>query len=94
MFPISRLFDTTIGHGCFPPQKILTGSPTVFIEGKPVARTGDVIQPHCCGSSCHPSFCGKGSLTVNANGLPVMRVTDSANCGSIIMTGATTVAAG
>lgn len=94
MFPVSRMFDMTIGHDCHPPQKILTGSPTVFVQGKPVARTGDLIQPHCCGNSCHPSFVGIGSKTVYANMRPVARVTDMANCGSLIMTGSLTVAAG
>ncbi|WEM34254.1 PAAR motif of membrane protein [Xanthomonas phage X1] len=82
-----------MGHGCYPPQKVLQGSPTVFIEGLPAHRVGDAIQPHCC-DHCHPSFAAMGSSTVFVNGQPLMRIGDSANCGSKLMTGAMTVLAG
>lgn len=91
--PISRKFDMTMGHYCFPPQKILQGSEDVFVEGKQAHRVGDRIQTHCC-DNCHPSFASQGSPTVYVNGKAVMRITDRANCGSVIMTGATTVRAG
>lgn len=81
----------TMGHDCHPPQKILAGSMNVLIEKKPAARTGDAIQPHCCGNSCHPTFCAMGSPTVLVNGRPLQRVTSVASCGSVIMTGAMTV---
>lgn len=83
----------TMGHGCYPPQKLLEGSSNVFIEGKPTHRVGDKIQPHCC-RDCHPSVASDGSDTVFVNGKAIMRVADKANCGSAIMTGARTVSAG
>ena len=91
--PVSRLFDKTMGHGCYAPQKLLEGSPNVFVEGKPANRVGDKIQPHCC-DGCHPSTSSKGSSKVFVNGKQLMRVGDRANCGSVLMTGAKTVKAG
>lgn len=90
---ICRLTDMTMGHGCFPPQVIIQGSETVFIEGLPAHRQGDAIQPHCC-KTCHPSAGGPGSPTVFVNGRAVQRVMDTATCGSVLMTGAKTVRAG
>ena len=91
--PACRLTDMTMGHGCYPPQATIQGSNDVFIEGLPAHRVGDKIQPHCC-YGCHPTTASKGSSTVFINGKGLMRVTDSASCGSKMMTGATTVKAG
>lgn len=91
--PVSRLADMTMGHGCYPPQKIIQGSENVFVEGKPTHRVGDAIQPHCC-DGCHPSRASSGSPTVFVNGRAMMRVGDRANCGSVLMSGALTVKAG
>lgn len=91
--PISRLGDSTMGHGCYPPQIILEGSMNVFVEKIGVARVGDKIQPHSCHHT-HPSTAAFGSMTVFVNKRPVMRVTDRADCGSIMLTGAATVRAG
>lgn len=90
---VCRLTDKTMGHGCYSPQVTLQGSENVFIEGLPAFRQGDAIQPHCC-DGCHPSFGGQGSPTVRVNGRALQRVTDTASCGSIMLTGAKTVKAG
>lgn len=91
--PACRLTDMTTGHGCFPPQKTIQGSPNVFIEKFPAFRVGDAIQPHCC-KYCHPSFGGVGSSTVFVNGRPLMRIKDKVTCGGVMMTGAKKVRAG
>lgn len=91
--PVARKDDMTMGHGCYPPQKLIGASEDVFIEGKPAHRVGDEIQKHCC-DGCHPSKAGTGSGTVFVNGKALMRVADKADCGSAVMTGAKTVAAG
>lgn len=91
--PIVRTNDMTVGHGCYPPQKVLQGSISVFVEGMPVHRTGDKVQPHGCHGT-HPTSGGSGSPTVFVNGRGVQRVTDKASCGSLYITGATTVFAG
>lgn len=91
--PVCRLADMTMGHGCYPPQVLLEGSEDVFIEGIPAHRVGDKIQKHCC-KGCHPSTSAIGSSSVFVNGKAIMRIGDSADCGSIMMTGASTVKAG
>lgn len=59
-----RQTDTWPPHAvplCIPhPGSTKQGSPTVFVNGLPLARVGDPID---CGS-----FCAEGSLNVFANG--------------------------
>lgn len=50
-----RLNDMTTGHGCYPPQPIITASPNVFVNGRGVVRCGksevlpsDRVAPHKC----------------------------------------------
>jgi len=67
---------------------ILTGSPNVFINGKPVVRVGDVVSPH--GSGSHGSaVMATGSATFSVNGIPVCRVGDLASCGHVGSPGST-----
>lgn len=91
--PIVRQNDQTVGHGCYPPQKVLIGSSNVFIEGIPAHRQGDAVQPHGC-HGAHPTFGGSGSSTVKANGLSIQRISDKASCGSVYISGSSTVFAG
>ncbi|WP_043081646.1 PAAR domain-containing protein [Pluralibacter gergoviae] len=41
-----RKSDIAKGHGCFPDTPIIEGSPDVFINGRPAARSGDVAAPY------------------------------------------------
>jgi uncharacterized Zn-binding protein involved in type VI secretion len=67
---------------------ILTGSPNVFINGKPVVRVGDAVAPH--GSGAHGSaVMATGSATFSVNGIPVCRVGDLATCGDVGSPGST-----
>lgn len=91
--PIVRTTDKTVGHGCFPPQKVLQGSGDVFVEGMPGHRSGDKVQPHGCHGS-HQTKGGRGSSTVFINGKAVQRVTDKADCGSVYISGSSTVFSG
>ncbi|HET8687555.1 MAG TPA: PAAR domain-containing protein, partial [Methanosarcina sp.] len=72
------------------------GSPTVFINGRPVHRVGDHWMPHTCPAipQTHDSFLAAGSPTVFVNGKAVGRIGDAIACGSLIMTGSTNVFAG
>ena len=84
---VVRIGDFTIGHGCFGPQNVLTGSLNVLGNGLQITRIGDQITAHACGLAVHPSIVATGSKTVKVNGLPMARVGDMANCSSILATG-------
>jgi len=95
---VARLADLCTGHGCYPPRPNIQGSPTVFVNGRPVHRLTDAWAIHCCGPSCHGAVLAKGSTTVFVNGLPCGRIGDlvgvPGECGSVVMTGSTNVSAG
>lgn len=83
------------GHGCWPSRSNDQASSDVFVEGKGVHRQSDHWATHCCPNvGCHDSLLGKGSSTVYTNGRQTGRVNDPILCGSMIMTGASTVFAG
>ncbi|WP_139708448.1 PAAR domain-containing protein [Aeromonas allosaccharophila] len=42
----AKVGDIGTDHDGFPPTKILSGSPDVFIDGIPAARVGDPLEPH------------------------------------------------
>lgn len=81
MIPVARVGDvcvgTCAGHPPSPPipmsGKILTGSGTTMIEGKPVARVGDTVMGDCG----HTGTIVKGSSATVADGKPVARIGDS-----------------
>jgi hypothetical protein len=68
------------------PLAIAFGSPDVFINGKPAARTGDPYGGvHVAFDDPHPTHgvsCGQGSSTVFINGKPAFRIGDSTSCPS------------
>lgn len=82
------------GHGCYPPRNNLQAASTVFVEGIPVHRQGDMWAPHTCGDSVHASVLAKGSATVYVEGKQCGRIGDPVACGSVAIDGATTVFAG
>ena len=70
--PVTRIqTDLTAGH-CFLPTKIDTGSSTVFVNEKPVARKSDPIvqATHFCGelTNTHPGAIAAGASKVFADG--------------------------
>ncbi|SCZ74166.1 MULTISPECIES: RHS repeat-associated core domain-containing protein [Photorhabdus] len=73
-----------------PPSGALgSGSPNVFIEGKPAARaTADIAA---CSKHPAPPLIAQGSETVFINGSPAARVDDKLVCGATIKSGAKTV---
>lgn len=80
---VIRVGDNCTGHGAFPPRPASSGSPNVFINGRPVVRVGDSYAVHCDPSpSCHGGKASTGSATVFANGIPICRNGDSVSCGS------------
>ena len=84
----ARLGDTGSAHGCFPPTPIISGSPDVFVNHRPVARVGDPLIPHGCGNCPpHPRSISAGSSTVEVNGKKVARVGDAIGCGGSVSSG-------
>jgi uncharacterized Zn-binding protein involved in type VI secretion len=78
----------TTGHGCDGTALIQGSLQTkVTIGGKRVAVQGDAIAPHTinAGPVCvpHSSVINAGSSKVTIAGIPVARVGDSADAGSV-----------
>ena len=80
MPPATRLGDQSTGHPCHAPVPSVQGSPTVFTNGKPNVRKGDMYAPHCCGPACHAGGLAIGSSTVFINGKPAGRQGDYKDC--------------
>ncbi|WP_186367399.1 RHS repeat-associated core domain-containing protein [Yersinia aldovae] len=69
---------------------ILSGSPDVFFEGKPVARVGDPII--CSDHPGAPPVIAEGAKTVYANGKQIARLGHRTTCDANINSGAATIA--
>ncbi len=80
--------DVGSAHDGYPATPIISGSSTVKIDGKPVARKGDALaahdKPH---HPSHPRTIKEGSSTVMIDGLPAARVGDAVCCGGVIVGG-------
>lgn len=78
-----RVNDMTSGHDCFPPQKIIGGSPNVFANERNVVRQGDKCQSHVCGMTSHHSYTEQkiGKRSVFVNGIPPTRLGDTMSLG-------------
>ena len=90
----SRLGDTTNGHGGFPPMPVITGSPTVLINGIPSARVGDTLTGHSNGHSYHGATIAQGAPNVLINGMPCARMSDATSCGDTLAKGSANVLVG
>lgn len=60
--------------------QLITGSPTVFANGKPVVRVGDHVSGHGSGPHQGPVMI-TGSSNVFANNKKVCKAKDQASCG-------------
>jgi len=68
--------------------KIITGSPNVFFEGKPVARVTDKVL---CRKHSPPPQIAEGSETIFINGLPLARIGHKTTCNASIQQGCKTI---
>ena len=65
---------------------ILSGDPTVLVNGRPIATVGASVSPHpCCGAKgCPPVHCSAQTTSQNAKvlvgGKPVVTVGDIDTC--------------
>jgi uncharacterized Zn-binding protein involved in type VI secretion len=78
MRPIARRGDTGTHGGT-----IVTGSPNVFVNDRPIARVTDIYLCPIHG----PNPIVKGSSRLTANGLAVARIGDPTACGATIASG-------
>ena len=88
--PIARIGDLTTGHGCHPPQTIIEGSPSVFLDGLAVARVGDSVSAHTCGSDTHDGVIMSNGSNIFVNGQEIARVGCPISCGGTVATGSGT----
>lgn len=90
---VTRIGDATQGH-CFHPFTLLSGSPSVFVNGRAIGTVGGVYPTHKCKKKRHSGLLSGGSATVFANGRAVSRIGDSVSCGDTVAQGSPTVFAG
>ena len=86
-----RIGDPSLGHGCFPPTTVYTGSTTVFTDQIPQARMTDQYVPHCCPpAGCHPVVIRQGSPSAFADQLAIHCVRHMTACGDMAAAGSIT----
>ncbi|CBV42792.1 type VI secretion system PAAR protein [Halomonas elongata] len=80
------LGDLGTDHEGFPPTPVTAGSPTVMIDGKPVARQGDPLAPHDKPDhGPHPRAIAGGSGSILVDGKPVALTGDAVDCGGVVI---------
>ncbi|MDX1554009.1 MAG: type VI secretion system PAAR protein [Marinobacter sp.] len=86
------LGDIGTDHNGFPPTPVITGSATVLIDGKPVARLGDQLAMHSKPKHPpHPRAIAAGSPTVMIEGKPAALTGDAISCGGVVIGSSTAV---
>ena len=89
MKQIMRLYDIGSGHDCYPPRKIITANPLIRINGKPVARIGDIYEIHVCKDNSdlkHSGYQACGNYLDRFGNIPVARKGDCISCGGYALT--------
>lgn len=84
--------DIDTGHPPFPPTPVMTGSGTVLLDGKALARIGDPLMIHAAPPiPPHPRAVAAGSSSVLVEGVPVARTGDLVSCGGVLIGSGTAV---
>ncbi|WP_182418076.1 PAAR domain-containing protein [Bartonella sp. HY038] len=95
MPPAHRKGDIGSGHGChYPPSVANSGSPNVFVNGRPLMRVDDTYTPHACNicpSASHGRKASVGSRSVFVNGKVAVRIGDAIDCGGVAQNGSKNV---
>ena len=94
---LTDMHEGVCGHGleCCPhgvSGTIIQGSPTVNVNGLPIARLNDAVEHSC--PHCGTGYISSSSSTVFANGMGVARIGDSVTYpggGGAIVTGSPNV---
>lgn len=73
-------------HDGFKPTKVTAGSPNVQIDGMPVARVGDPLEPHDKPNNPpHPRSIASGISNILINGKPIAMTGGTIDCGGVII---------
>jgi uncharacterized Zn-binding protein involved in type VI secretion len=81
-------------HDGYKPTKIIAGSPDVLIDGIPVARVGDPLEPHDKPNNPpHPRSITTGISNILVNGKPIAMTSAEIGCGGVVI-GNSTVTVG
>lgn len=79
------------GHGSFSPRPSIEGDPLVTINGVPVMVNSNAFPPHTDGKTSHPGVAVSSRPWFSINGKGIVCVGDNVSCGSVIVTGDTTM---
>ena len=83
---IALLGDIGTDHDGFPPTPVIAASPDVFLDGKPVARQGDLLAPHDKPNNPpHPRAIADGVSSVLVNGKPIAVTGAAVDCGGVVI---------
>lgn len=82
--PVQRMGDSNTTGGI-----IMTGIPTVLVEGQPIATLGMPVSPH--GYYHYGAVTTATQFGVFCMGMPVTRMGDPDSCGDLRIGGARTV---
>ncbi|KKN86770.1 hypothetical protein LCGC14_0265650 [marine sediment metagenome] len=78
--------DIGTDHDGFPPTPVIAGSGTVMMDGKPVARVGDPLEPHDKPKHPkHPRAIAQGSGTILIDGKPAALTGHAVDCGGVVI---------
>ncbi|MCM2973214.1 type VI secretion system PAAR protein [Larsenimonas suaedae] len=78
--------DIGTDHDGYHPSPVIAGSSSVLMDGKPVARQGDPLQPHDKPNhSPHPRFVAAGTADILVDGKPIALTDDAVDCGGVLI---------
>ena len=93
---LTRQGDDCTGHDDCPPRPLATGSPNVFVNGRPAGRVNaDQYENHgCFAHASHSAVIASGSSNTFINGFPAGRIGDPVSCGGSVAVGSPNVFVG
>ncbi|EKS6643761.1 PAAR domain-containing protein [Enterobacter hormaechei] len=77
-----KVGDKDTGHDSHSPTPVNSGSQTVNVDNRPLARKGDTLIYHG-----HNRMISSGSSSVFIDGKPAARTNDAVSCGGVLIGG-------
>ncbi|WP_072059486.1 PAAR domain-containing protein [Enterobacter ludwigii] len=77
-----KIGDKDTGHDNHSPTSVNSGSPSVNVDNKPLARKGDTLLSHG-----HNRMINGGASSVFIDGRPAARTNDAISCGGVLIGG-------
>lgn len=75
-----KVGDKDTGHDSHSPTQVNTGSPTVNVDNRKLARKGDTLISHG-----HNRMISSGSSSVFIDGKSAARTNDTVSCGGVLI---------